>query len=123
MPTQRQLKKQRAAVKRAEKEIQALRDAYRNELRELYYVPWGAGDPIVTLAVDIRLRKTGRNVIAEHPLDLAVRWWVRRNLTDYDRLLRGGWEPTDARLAVDADVSAVLAGWGRWGRKSELFGY
>jgi hypothetical protein len=61
--------------------------------------------------------RVGRSAAAREfdtgTVDLAVRAHIRHALTDYDRLLRQGWERADARAAVAAQVDGVAAKWRR----------
>lgn len=59
--------------------------------------------------------RVGRSDAAKHfdarAVDLAVRAFIRHELTDYDRLLRRGMERSDARAAVAARVATVAEQW------------
>jgi hypothetical protein len=64
-------------------------------------------------ALDHALDSAGlRSASAETAAWLSLISYVRHALTDYDELLRQGYERDSARYFVAQDMDAILAGWG-----------
>lgn len=63
--------------------------------------------------VDHALDSPGLSVASpETAAWLALVTYVRHALTDYDELLREGYDQASARFFVAAEIAAILAGWG-----------
>lgn len=63
--------------------------------------------------VDHALDSPGLNVaLAEAAAWLSLVAYVRHVLTDYDELLREGYDQDSARFFVAAEIAAVLGEWG-----------
>jgi len=100
-------------------------DRFAARVRELYPgCPEGREREIAEHACLKYSGRVGRTAEAkaldERAVRLAVIAHVRHAETSYDRLLAGGMERLEARLAVDILVRSVLAKWEAMGREEDL---
>jgi len=111
----RELRRARAAVRRAELDRKYLAD-FSIRVRELYpNCPAGREDAIAEHACRRYSGRVGRSAAAkaldEEAVDLAVAAHIRHQETDYDELLLKGTDRRRAREQVRTQVNRVLAEW------------
>jgi hypothetical protein len=108
-------RREREAVRRAELDRQYLEE-FARRVRQLF--PGCPAGREIVIAEHACLKysdRVGRSAaaksLAESAVRLAVIAHIRHVETEYDRLLARGYERREARAAVEAEVSRVLARW------------
>jgi hypothetical protein len=109
--------RERSAEKRLADDVRLV-DVMSKRIREI--VPGCPPDEARAIAAWTAVRGSGRvgrssagRALAEDALRLAVAASVRHRHTDYDNLLRLGWERGDARAKVRPEVAEILERWER----------
>ena len=111
----RQLRREREAARRAGLDSQFVQQ-FANKTRELF--PRMELGREVSIAEHACLKYSGRigrsdmgRKLDEQAVRLAVVAHIRHRETNYDELLGGGWERSDARHAVAGLIDEVLSRW------------
>lgn len=111
----RQLRREREAARRAGLDSQFVQQ-FANKTRELF--PRMEPGREVSIAEHACLKYSGRigrsdmgRKLDEQAVRLAVVAHIRHRETNYDELLGGGWERSDARHAVAGLIDEVLSRW------------
>ena len=111
----RKLRRAHAAIRRAELDEEYI-TSFAERIRELYpHCPVGREKEIAEHACRKYSGRVGRSSAAKaldkKAVRLAVAAHVRHQETNYDELLQTGFERSDARERVHAQVSSVLVEW------------
>ena len=112
---QREIRRARAAVRRAELDDEYIR-RFAVRVQEVY--PHCPGGREMLIAEHACMKYSGRvgrsaeaKALDEHAVRLAVTAHVRHAETNYDDLLLNGFERLEARSIVQADVTSTLDAW------------
>ena len=113
--TQRAERRARAALRRAELDVQYI-EQFAARVREVYpNCPVGRENVIAEHACKKYSGRVGRSAASkeldEQAVRLAVTAHARHAETNYDKLLTQGFERTDARDMVRDEISDVLTSW------------